>query len=291
MGDSPVKIKTMKKEELIVGNKYIPLKKSTYGNLDESSAWKNAQKIGQNFLYLTRIDFDHVVLNETMSFTGDYFLPEDIIPYEEIPEKWYIKITKENKETIEQWLGNHNFNLGTHSCVHYDKNACDISNVSQFKKGATEITFEQFQTHILKQNNMKKIIGYKLKDNLWIGDRKDRVLDGIAKVGLIFTSSTEENINQVMFRMAHPAVIENYKAAGVLDVWFTPIYEDDKVEIGSYVAKKDGFNVAVGCQTYTKDTLLVIQSLLKRETKHEVKVDGINITLEHINKLLALLNT
>ena len=94
-----------------------------------------------------------------------------------------------------------------------------------------------------------------------------------------------------MFRMAHPAVIENYKAAGVLDVWFTPIYEDDKVEIGSYEAKKDGFNVAVGCQTYAKDTLLVIQSLLKRDIKHEVKVYGINITLEHINKLLDLLNT
>ena len=145
----------------------------------------------------------------------------------------------------------------------------------------TEITFEQFQTHILKQNNMKKIIGYKLS-GVATTQEVARLLDcddDIDSNGLFFNA-----------RQAASSTGQRARDLKVFDIWFIPVYEDDIITIGSYVAKKDGFNVSVGCQNYNKEQLEVIQGLLKREVKHEVKVDGINITLEHINKLLALLN-
>lgn len=267
----------MKKEELIIGNKYVPLKKSIGVRFNSSQAWINAQEMGQNFLYLSRIDEIRVLLTETMGYTCDYFLPEDIIPYEEIPEKWCIKITPENREFLKNtddilFEKGYNYTMGGY---YWNKRG------SRSTEDRTEITFEQFQTHILKQN-MKKIIGYKLS-GVATAQEVARLLncdDYIDNQGLFFTAA------QAVSPSGQKA-----KDLKVFDIWFTPVYEDDKVMIGTYEATKDGFNVVVGCQTYNKETLLVIQSLLGRGTKHEIKVEGINITLEDINKLLALLNT
>lgn len=72
----------------------------------------------------------------------------------EFPRQWYINITNENIDTIEEWLGDHFFSLGDYSCVHYDKDACDTINVPI---EYTEITFEQFKEFVLKEKSMEKI--------------------------------------------------------------------------------------------------------------------------------------
>lgn len=75
-----------------------------------------------------------------------------------LPERWYIKITEENKEIVSNWIGHHTYILGNHSSVHFDKKACDIVNLHPDYE---EITFEQFLKHVLKQKEMK-ITGYKI---------------------------------------------------------------------------------------------------------------------------------
>jgi hypothetical protein len=83
-----------------------------------------------------------------------------------IPEKWYINVTtKEQAEVVGRWFDQSEFG---HSDNYYETNASlgiyggvSPGNVYDNEVG-TEITFEQFEKYILKQNNKKKeIIGYK----------------------------------------------------------------------------------------------------------------------------------
>jgi len=88
--------------KLIVGEKYVPLKKTKFGSLDNSKVWKRAKEIGQPYLYFIGIDKDgdHIfseILNEEN--TGDFFNPEDVVPYEDphqglVIGKRYIPKTK-----------------------------------------------------------------------------------------------------------------------------------------------------------------------------------------------------
>lgn len=65
-----------------VGDKVVPMKKSVWGDLSESSAWSQAQSVNQPFLYVTKIGGsespDHIVCDSYMSDSGDYFLEEDL---------------------------------------------------------------------------------------------------------------------------------------------------------------------------------------------------------------------
>lgn len=70
--------------KLIIGNKYVPLKKSVCGNLNSCVAWKNAKGMNQPYLYYNGLSENgHHKFNETTEDTGDYFLEDDVIPYME----------------------------------------------------------------------------------------------------------------------------------------------------------------------------------------------------------------
>lgn len=72
-----------------VGDKVYPLKKSLFGNLGESVAWRRAREKGQNFLYITATDYKYsswldetcFLLNEEINDfpSGDFFLKEDFV--------------------------------------------------------------------------------------------------------------------------------------------------------------------------------------------------------------------
>lgn len=74
-----------------------------------------------------------------------------------IPEKWCIKITKENRDVVKKWFEENGkqwgvtgslFSIGTF----YHNNDVFIGpGRLSIKDGYTEITFEQFKTHILNQ--------------------------------------------------------------------------------------------------------------------------------------------
>ena len=72
----------METEELIIGNKYVPLKKTIMGSLRYSNVWKDAKKIKQKYLYYTGKDDSYYVFSFTPDKNnGDYFNPSDVIPY------------------------------------------------------------------------------------------------------------------------------------------------------------------------------------------------------------------
>ena len=72
---------------LIVGEKYTPIKKSVneYGELVESASWRFAQSRGQNYLYYKGISSytGNHIFAEDMNIAGDFFMPEDMIHYQE----------------------------------------------------------------------------------------------------------------------------------------------------------------------------------------------------------------
>lgn len=78
-----------------------------------------------------------------------------------LPEKWCIKLTDENIDVLGKWRSDgplRNF----HSCekyigfyLHTPMNDRNGYNLQRKDDNYTEITFEQFKTYVLKQNNMK----------------------------------------------------------------------------------------------------------------------------------------
>lgn len=72
-------------EDLVVGGKYVPVKKSTWNSLDDSQVWKDAKVNCQPYLYYTGVDEDgeHMFDLRPHTNSGDYFLPSDVKPYYE----------------------------------------------------------------------------------------------------------------------------------------------------------------------------------------------------------------
>jgi len=76
----------MKAGELIIGWKYVPINKTVMGDLNTSVVWKNAVKKNQYFLYyIGQEDVGDYLFSDVFNDknNGDYFLPEDVIPYVE----------------------------------------------------------------------------------------------------------------------------------------------------------------------------------------------------------------
>ena len=70
-----------------IGDKVVPLSKSLWGTLEESSVWSRAKEKNQDFIYVTgyEADEDYLICNENMLThpTGDFFKEHDLIPYTE----------------------------------------------------------------------------------------------------------------------------------------------------------------------------------------------------------------
>lgn len=74
----------MLESKLVVGNKYTPHSKSTFGSLEDSGMWQEAKVWGQNFLYYNgKYDGNHIFhyLDGEYETIGDSFLASDVEPY------------------------------------------------------------------------------------------------------------------------------------------------------------------------------------------------------------------
>lgn len=102
------------------------------------------------------------------------------------------------------------------------------------------------------------IIGYKLKDNLWENDfRKQSFLQGVCKIGLISGDVSIQNINECTTSKSQ-TVIDNFKKAGVLDLWFDPIFEKEfpDITINGYKGEFLDKCVKFGCAEISKQVLI-----------------------------------
>lgn len=94
----------MKAEDLVIGQKYVPHQKTTYGPLENSSIWAKGKK--QGYIYYTGQEEDGMFcFAETYRDfpDGDFFNPEDVTPYIETKTKKVMKtqsITRTNLKQI-----------------------------------------------------------------------------------------------------------------------------------------------------------------------------------------------
>lgn len=170
----------------------------------------------------------------------------------QLPNKWCILITKDNLDILNQYLKENKHKYPAYSKywkVYLDNeeswfySESDINNKYAHSsvvlyKEFTLITTEQLLKYYnLKTNKMedRKIVGYKLKDNLWVSEsRKNLFLKGVCNIGILHIENPSiETINNVMSSII-PDVIGNFTKAGVLDLWFSPVYEQ-QFKIGDWV--------------------------------------------------------
>jgi hypothetical protein len=66
-----------------IGDQVIPISKSIYSKLDESNVLERARQAGEPYLIIKDIDNDntHILCTNKGGYGGDYFLPNDLIPY------------------------------------------------------------------------------------------------------------------------------------------------------------------------------------------------------------------
>ena len=121
---------------------------------------------------------------------------------------------------------------------------------------------------LIKEEPMytETIIGYELKDNLWENDyRKGSFLQGVCKIGLIPGDNSIKNINECTTPKSQ-SVIDNFKAAKVLDLWFTPVYKSEYPDITINGYKGEFFDnyVKFGCAEIHKQIFLSFDELNAR---------------------------
>lgn len=91
----------MKLEDIKVGMKVVPVRKSIYKSLEDSIRVKRMREIKQEFLYVIRVYGDgEISCNENIDNSGDLFLPSDLVPYVEKKTAKTVIITVEGKNVI-----------------------------------------------------------------------------------------------------------------------------------------------------------------------------------------------
>ncbi len=164
--------------------------------------------------------------------------------------KALLLIIKERGEGLCPWYGAYCYDI---SCREY------LSNSTETSPGAyTGRKIIKFNQIILpEETNMeKKIVGYTLV--------KEQYRNASEQIMNTRYASRQEN------RVTVSSCIDSLKVAGVLDLWFSPIYEDviPKIEIRGYLGEftKDSKfgqdEIKFGCQKYSKDFILKLNSCL-----------------------------
>lgn len=117
----------------------------------------------------------------------------------------------------------------TNTCINIGDSAyCNLEYYLEHEYKVIPASFVlQFKSEKMKK--VKKIIGYNLKDNLHIDDTKQEFLKGIATMGCIWSQLSHPTVEEINKAMSNPNVQRHFIAAKVIDLWFTPVYEQDEV--------------------------------------------------------------
>jgi hypothetical protein len=107
---------------------------------------------------------------------------------------------------------------------HFPKYNSNSITSTDVEEGYTEITFEQFKKHVLNQDMEKKIIGYVLK-NKDMYDAASVIAFGNTDGSFYWDGDIPDN---------RESVLDPLRKAGVLDLWFEPVYEPE-YKVGDYV--------------------------------------------------------
>ena len=196
----------------------------------EKYYYKDKSEIKAFFEYvICLLSFDKSSADSIETFIRDEYKHLPVYSFQEweelkdFPKKWCIKVTKKNKSVVNKWKMTTEFteNLYEFKYTYVSPIKGGMYNVEDH----AEITFEQFKKYVLKQEVMeKKIIGWKLKDDCQqYEDAASKIaLDCYCNFSVLFDSDVR--------------AVELWKQAGVLDLWFTPVYEEEKsFKVGDWV--------------------------------------------------------
>lgn len=219
---------------------------------------------------------------------------------EEFPERWYVVYRNEYefKECVKWCNSQRRYSRVKMSYDMYDwyiiinrvcidNNACFFTLKDVKQKECVEITFEQFKQHILMEK--KEIIGYKVKSEYIEFANK-------------LVNATSMGKNKLFFDLKRDWY-NKFKKAGVLNLWFEPVYEEEKTlpKINGYESKYEHGVVTYGCakfnQYWFEEILKLHNSVLKFEgvgTRHlkSIKLDsGVEITMEQVKQIVEYINS
>lgn len=266
----------------------------------------NEHKHGHsNSSYLT----DSILLNLfniQHEFTCDEFrefFEEEFI----LPEKWAVLRTKENYKILNNWANSqnnkvlHNSPDGYIHSVDYGINgwtgkfgeSCYYAGDNKHPDH-TLITFKQFQEHILKQTNTmkeenKKIIGYRL-----IKPEYETAVLKLVNYNYHKLDTAERGYDLY----SEGYLVEKVKKAGVLELWFEPVFENTiKLPIiNKYKGEFDGEYITYGCAKFHKEffqKLYTINNYNKSGNRKikSIKLDSeVEITMEEVEQIVKYLN-
>ena len=247
------------------------------------------------YTVITDEEFKRLVLKEKTNFV--------------LPEFWHVLVTDENKQALSDWLFGapvpyYKLESNLHIVGICRQNSLNPKgyNLKDNLKGTNynfgeEITFEQFKKYVLKQNIMenKKLVGYKLKDEF---KQIEKAATSIAECGTgglfyIFEHGCNFMINSNSW--------DRINKAGVLDIWFEPVYVEEKKlpKINNYEGKIEGDYVVYGsnCAKFHKNFFLQLSqfkqtnsSSQNRTIKSVTLSSGVTIQMEDVYKVADFLN-
>lgn len=167
----------------------------------------------------------------------DKIVNKNVIEEFKLPEKWCVKPSKETSEWFNKNSQTNARDYDTINCgyLHYPKVTKYLHHYDTIQSGYTEITFEQFIKYVLKEEIMnKEITGYKLKEGCEHYRKAAEEITGFRN-----PSNSEEYFAEFFKKklLLDGAFINKLKEAGVLDLWFEPIYKEEipDIEVGDYI--------------------------------------------------------
>lgn len=99
---------------------------------------------------------------------------------------------------------------------------------SKLLENYIELTFEQFEKYVLKSKDMEKVIGYKFKK-----EYESYLKAYCAIVGIIPESASIVDYKETGYVFQSKSIAyDRIKKAGVLDLWFEPVYESKELYFG-----------------------------------------------------------
>ena len=163
-------------------------------------------------------------------FEGKY-LPE--LTFQEFFDR-YVKWCVMDCVEVSEWASKH---FGCHAYVSKDKHLCVLESYSKYSfcdssekklSDYVELTFEQFEKYVLKSKDMEKVIGYKFKK-----EYESYLKAYCAIVGIIPESASIVDYKETGYVFQSKSIAyDRIKNAGVIDLWFEPVYESKELYFG-----------------------------------------------------------
>ena len=90
------------------------------------------------------------------AYDAQFVVKEEFV----LPEKWYVILNSENRETLNKWRKTDSelYNDCDYECIKYDKYGTSLNNINDYLQDYQEITFEQFKKYVLKEETVEKRI-------------------------------------------------------------------------------------------------------------------------------------